>query len=376
MGIKGLSKLIQEKAPDSIKEQQIKAYFGRKVAIDASMALYQFLIAVRQAGPNGQLTNDMGEVTSHLIGIFYRTIRMMENGIKPLYVFDGKPPEFKAEELKKRKEAREKAKKEMNEAKEAGDTEMQTKMERRLVRVNKEHTDEAKRLLDCLGIPYIQAPGEAEAQCANLCKNGIVFGTATEDMDALTFNTPILLRKMTYSAARKEPILEFNLEKILDGLKLNMSEFIDMCILCGCDYVPSIRGIGPKKAFQMITKHKTIEKVIENLDKKKYTVPDGFHYQKARELFLKPDITDLQKENCKIEWKLPDEQKTLQFLVTEKGFSEDRVKSGLKRLKDSKHKGNQRRLDSFFKVLPSTGKKKKKIATKNIKKKSTKKKKN
>ena len=124
MGIKGLSKLIQQQTDGKcIKQNEIKSYFGRILAIDASMALYQFLIAVRQAGSDGnyqQLTNDSGEVTSHLIGILYRTIRMCENGIKPVYVFDGKPPDFKSHELEKRKANREKAQQELKEAEKAG----------------------------------------------------------------------------------------------------------------------------------------------------------------------------------------------------------------------------------------------------------------
>ena len=75
-------------------EHDIKTLFGRKVAIDASMSIYQFLIAVRQRDGE-MLMNDAGETTSHLMGFFYRTIRIVENGIKPAYVFDGRPPELK-----------------------------------------------------------------------------------------------------------------------------------------------------------------------------------------------------------------------------------------------------------------------------------------
>ena len=119
MGIKNLTKLIQQYADKSYKEGPMKSYFGRAIALDATMALYQFLVAVRH-GEHGNLTNDAGEVTSHIIGFFYRTIRMMENGIKPIYIFDGKPPDFKAGELEKRKEKREKAQAELKEAEEAG----------------------------------------------------------------------------------------------------------------------------------------------------------------------------------------------------------------------------------------------------------------
>eukprot|EP00912_Choanoflagellata_sp_UC4_P002019 UC4_evm9s1290 len=200
MGIKGLAKLIAERAPACMRENEMKNYFGRKVAIDASMSIYQFLVAVRSGGEN--LTNADGETTSHLMGIFYRTIRMVTNGVKPLYVFDGKPPDMKGGELAKRKEAREKAEKSLQDAKETGNSEEVEKFNRRLVRCTPQHNKECQELLTLMGIPYVEAPCEAEAQCCELAKAGKVWATATEDMDALTFGTPVLLRHMTFSEAR------------------------------------------------------------------------------------------------------------------------------------------------------------------------------
>merc|ERR1712179_126585 len=167
-----------------MKENEIKNYFGRKVAIDASMCIYQFLIAARQDG--NVLTNEAGETTSHLMGLFYRTIRMVDNGIKPVYVFDGKPPDMKGGELAKRTERRQEAQKQLAQAEEAGDDENVEKFTKRLVKVTKEHNEECKHLLKLIGIPYVDAPCEAEAQCAALVKAGKVFAVGTEDMDALT----------------------------------------------------------------------------------------------------------------------------------------------------------------------------------------------
>ena len=195
MGILGLSKLVADVVPHAIKENEIKNYFGRKVAIDASMSLYQFLIAVRSEG--NQLTNAEGETTSHLMGTFYRTIRMIDNGIKPVYVFDGKPPNMKSGELEKRTERREEAEKALEKAKEVGDAEEMDKQNRRLVKVGKSHVEDCKKLLTLMGVPYIQAPCEAEAQCAELVKSGKVYAVGTEDMDALTFGSKVLLRHLT-----------------------------------------------------------------------------------------------------------------------------------------------------------------------------------
>ncbi|KRT85726.1 hypothetical protein AMK59_1935, partial [Oryctes borbonicus] len=231
MGILNLAKLLADIAPQAIKENEIKNYFGRKIALDASMCLYQFLIAVRSEG--AQLTDINGETTSHLMGIFYRTIRLIENGIKPVYVFDGKPPEMKSGELNKRMEKREEAQKALEKATEAGDQTEIEKFNRRLVKVTKQHTQEARELLTLMGVPYVDAPCEAEAQCASMVKAGKVYATATEDMDALTFGTNILLRHLTYSEARKMPVQEIHLDIVLSDLNMSQKQFIDLCILLG-----------------------------------------------------------------------------------------------------------------------------------------------
>jgi len=342
--------LVADVAPHAIKENEIKNYFGRKVAIDASMSLYQFLIAVRSEG--NQLTNAEGETTSHLMGTFYRTIRMVDNGIKPVYVFDGKPPTMKSGELEKRTEKREEAEKALEKAKEVGDAEEVDKQNRRLVKVGKSHVDDCKKLLQLMGIPYIQAPCEAEAQCAELVKNGKVYAVGTEDMDALTFGSTVLLRHLTMSEARKMPIKEFYYDKILDGFEMDKDQFIDLCILLGCDYCDKIRGVGPKNAIKLIQEHKTIEKVIEALDTKKFSVPDNWVYKGARQLFKEPDVTPASEIDLK--WEKPDEEGLVKFMSEENGFAEDRVRNGAKKLLKAKQGTTQGRLDSFFKVLPTT----------------------
>ncbi|KAG9099417.1 Elongation of fatty acids protein 2 [Ceratobasidium sp. UAMH 11750] len=264
MGIKGLTGLLSEHAPNSIKEHDIKTLFGRKVAIDASMSIYQFLIAVRQQ--DGQmLTNDAGETTSHLMGFFYRTIRMVEHGIKPAYVFDGKPPDLKSGVLSKRFEGRQKAKEDGEEAKEVGTTEDVDKFARRTVRVTREHNEECRRLLKLMGIPCIVAPSEAEAQCAELARGGKVYAAGSEDMDTLTFNAPVLYRHLTFSEAKKAPISEIILEKALDGLGMNMEQFTELCILLGCDYLEPIKGVGPKNAFKLMQEHGSLKEVMKVL---------------------------------------------------------------------------------------------------------------
>lgn len=186
------------------------------------MSIYSFLIAVRSDGQ--QLMSDTGETTSHLMGMFYRTLRMVDNGIKPLYVFDGAPPKLKSGELAKRFARKNEANEQHEEAKETGTAEDVEKFSRRTVRVTREHNEECRRLLKLMGIPYIEAPTEAEAQCAVLARAGKVYAAASEDMDTLTFDTPILLRHLTFSEQRKEPIQEIHLDKVLEGLNMDRTQ--------------------------------------------------------------------------------------------------------------------------------------------------------
>ncbi|KAH3899828.1 probable Flap endonuclease 1 [Saccharomycodes ludwigii] len=365
MGIKGLNAIISDKVPTAIRKADIKTFFGRKVAIDASMSLYQFLIAVRQQDGQ-QLTNEMGETTSHLMGIFYRTLRMIDNGIKPCYVFDGKPPDLKGGELAKRLEKRNDAITKAEELKlKKGEAEGEieedlrqqiSKFERRTVKVTREQNEEAKHLLDLMGIPYVNAPCEAEAQCAELAKCGKVYAAASEDMDTLCYKTPFLLRHLTFSEAKKEPIHEINTDLVLKGLDMTLEQFVDLCILLGCDYCDTIRGIGPVTAFKLIKEHGSIENVVEYIntsvntkEKKKWIIPEIWPYQEARRLFLAPDVVD--GNDITLKWNPPKEAELIKFLCEEKGFAEDRVRSGIKRLQKGLKTGVQGRLDGFFKVV-------------------------
>jgi len=351
MGIKGLTGLIGDVAPSTIKEDQIKNYFGRKIAIDASMSLYSFLVAVRMEG-NQLLTNEMGETTSHLQGMFQRTIRLVEHGIKPVWVFDGKPPVLKSGELARRSKKKAEATEAGKAAAEEGNAEAEAKMAKRSVHVTREHNDDCKRLLRLLGMPVVEAPSEAEAQCAALCRAQKVWAVATEDMDALTFGAPLLLRHLTFAESRKLPIQELHLDQVLAGLHLTMDQFIDMCILCGCDYCDTIKGIGPKRALELITKHGSLEAVLKALDPEKHPLPPNFVFYEIRQLFKKPEVAD--PEQIDLKWGEPDEEGIIKFLCGEKQFSEDRVKKGLERLRKSKGTSVQGRLDGFFTVTGST----------------------
>ena len=345
MGIKGLTKLLSDHAPGCMREQKFEGYMDRKVAIDASMHIYQFLMVIGRSGDQ-TLTNDAGEVTSHLQGMFMRTVRMLETGIKPVYVFDGKPPTMKGGELAKRKDKRDEAEAALAKAKEAGDQEMIEKMSKRTVRVSREQSQEVMKLARLMGLPVFEAPCEAEASCAALCKAGLVYAAASEDMDTLCFSCPKLARNLMSPASQGKPILEFDFDKILLELELTWDQFIDVCILCGCDYCDSIKGIGPVKALQLIKKHGCIEEILKDLDQEKYPVPEDWPFDAARQLFREPDVVDTSSLDLK--WTAPDDEGVVAFLCGEKSFNEDRVRKTLAKLKAAKGKSSQNRLETFF----------------------------
>eukprot|EP01054_Gregarina_sp_Poly1_P007000 Gregarina_sp_Poly_1__6999@NODE_380_length_9076_cov_204_162726_g313_i0_p3_GENE_NODE_380_length_9076_cov_204_162726_g313_i0NODE_380_length_9076_cov_204_162726_g313_i0_p3_ORF_typecomplete_len386_score70_28XPG_I/PF00867_18/1_7e30XPG_N/PF00752_17/2_8e26XPG_I_2/PF12813_7/3_7e055_3_exonuc/PF01367_20/0_000245_3_exonuc_N/PF02739_16/0_011_NODE_380_length_9076_cov_204_162726_g313_i048015958 len=354
MGIEGLTRFVTEYAAEGLTHSAPEAFMNQAIAVDASLSLYQFMVAIRDHESWGNLMNSDGETTSHLSGMFTRAIKIMELGMKPVYVFDGKPPHMKTGELAKRSERKALAEAGLEDAKERGDVEAVKKHAGRTVRVTKKHNEDVKRLLKLMGIPIIEAPGEAEAQCAVLCKSSKVFATATEDADALCFGTPILMRYLTFTDPKKSKLMLMNLNKILEKLKLTMEQFVDFCILCGCDYCDTIKGIGPNKAYQLIFKHSSIEKVLEELrksDLKNITIPEVFPFEEARRFFVNPDVTPAENIPDPI-WTDPDEEGLIKLLVDENQFNKDRVLAAISRLKKARRLNSQTRLENFFLPKP------------------------
>ena len=378
-----------------IRDVELKSLHGRKIAIDASMAIYQFLIAVRQnSGANTQsfvLTNAEGETTSHVQGMFNRTIRFMSEGIKPVFVFDGKPPDFKSGELLKRREKREKAQKALQQATEEGNAAEQDKQSKRLVRAGTKENADCQKLLQLMGVPIVLAPCEAEAQAAALAESGKVYATGTEDMDALTFRTPVLVRKMTFASASKSTVQTMEYAKALEGLELTAAQFVDLCIMLGCDYCDTIRGVGPKTALKLLREHKSIEAILTEIQSNpkmsKYVIPENWlppkkksdidndsSSEREEEAENPPAVTTADEEfipafvqarklfnehevatEVDLKWKPCDVEGLTKFLVDECGFSPDRVKSSIEKLQKA-YKANktpQTRMDSFFTVKPN-----------------------
>ncbi|KAK1279847.1 Flap endonuclease 1-A [Acorus gramineus] len=372
MGIKGLTKLLADNAPKSMKEQKFESYFGRKIAIDASMSIYQFLIVVGRVGSE-LLTNEAGDVTSHLQGMFTRTIRLLEAGLKPAYIFDGKPPDLKKQELSKRFSKREDATEDLKTAQAEGDKESIEKFSKRTVKVTKQHNDDCKRLLRLMGVPVIEMKSlisylisrllrKQRQSVQHFAKMGRhVYAVASEDMDSLTFGAPRFLRHLMEPSSKKIPVMEFEIAKVLEELDLTMDQFIDLCILCGCDYCDSIRGIGGQTALKLIRQHGSIENILENINKERYQIPENWPYQEARRLFKEPLVSE-PNDQLEIKWTAPDEEGLVSFLVNENGFNGERVTKAchilvalaIEKIKAAKNKSSQGRLESFFKPAVST----------------------
>lgn len=252
--------------------------------------------------------------------------------------------------MEKRSERRKDAKEKLDKAVEEDNQEEIIKFNKRLIRVTQKHNDDCKKLLRLMGLPVIEAPSEAEAQCAQLNIEGKVYAVATEDMDGLTFGAPRLVRHL--SSGSTDQVHEYNLEKVMEGLELKTrDEFIDLCILMGCDYCDSIRGIGGKRGLELIKKHSTIENIVDTI-KNKEDVPKVWPIEEARRLFKEPDVIreTITEDDLKI--KDIDEEGLIEFLCKENNFDETRVKNAIARCRASKTKSAQTRIDSFFQAKP------------------------
>lgn len=306
---------------------------GRSFAVDASAYLYQFLALIRM--PNGSLLKDsQGNITSHLVGLVFRTTRLMcEYKMRLIFVFDGKPPELKTEEIKRRHKIKEKASKEWKEALVEGDYAKAFSKAVVTSRLTPPMIDDSKRLLKLLGIPFVQALSEAEAQAAFMTAKGDVWATSSKDYDSLLFGTPRLVRFLTVtgkeylpSKGRFRPLKPevIVLQEFLEKYGITREQLVDLAILVGTDFNQGVRGIGPKKAMKLIKNHGR----IENMPKEIKTELTG-NYQRIRQVFLEPDV----RQSYEIGYSKLREEEIYHFLCQERDFSAKRVRTAIDRMK-------------------------------------------
>ena len=275
--------------------------------------------------------------------------------MKPVYVFDGKPPELKRQTLANRAESKQQADADLAAALEGGDSEEIRKAAHRTARATPQMNADVQELLRLLGCPVILAPSEAEATCAALCKAGKVYATATEDMDALTFGTHVMLKNLfdteSSRTQTKRPVYEIHLASMLEQLDVTMDAFIDFCILCGCDYCGTVRGVGPSTAFKLIKTHGSLEAAIATLEASRLPPPEEWRVAEARHFFASPEVLD--PTSAELGGSAPDYDGLRAFLVDRHSFNEARVDRVVERLRACRSSGQQTRLDAFFRKQES-----------------------
>lgn len=325
----------------------LEALSGKRIAIDAYNAIYQFLSVIRQ--PDGTpLMDSKGRITSHLAGLLYRNANLLEVGILPIYVFDGVPPEMKSQTILERSERRNRAKKEWEDALRSGDYATAFSKATQSTRITNEIVASSRVLLTYLGIPIVQAPEEGEAQAAYMASKGDVWAASSQDFDSLLFGAPRLVRNLTLTSKRKLPGREdfkevnielIELQKTLGHLGISRDQLIDLCILMGTDYNEGLFGIGPKKALKLIKDYGNLETVLKTID------ADIPKYEAIRRIFKDFEKTD----QYSIEGKEAEKVKVIEFLCEEHDFSRTRVENALSKIEAAwtRIKGQQHRQQSL-----------------------------
>ncbi len=326
---------------------ELTSLSNKKLAVDAYNTLYQFLAIIRGVGGD-HLKDSSGRVTSHLSGLFYRSVNLMELNIKLVYVFDGAPPELKSEEIRRRRVVREEAGRRYVEAVAAGDVEGARKYAEASTSIRGDMISDSKRLLDAMGIPWVDAPSEGEAQASVMASEGTVDGVASQDHDSLLFGAPLLVRNVTISGRRRLPSKNvfidvepetISLAETLSQLQLSREQLVDLGILVGTDFNPDgFKGIGPARALKLLRTYGTLER-IEPLKEELEKVD----YPAIRKLFLFPPADP----GVQPVWKDFKADAVRAFLVDEHSFSAERVDAAAKRIQGAESSKNES-LEKWF----------------------------
>lgn len=330
------------------EETEIDNLQGNTIAIDGQNTLYQFISIIRQ--PDGTpLMDRNGNITSHLTGLFYRTINIAYAGIRPVFVFDGKPPDLKVKTLQERRAHRESAREAWKEALKEGDLKTAYTKATQSSRLTPEMVEESKKLLGLMGLPVVQALSEGEGQAAYMAKKGLVWAAASQDYDSILFGSPILIRNITVTGRRKLPRKDIyidvkpeliRLEKALEKLGISQDDLIELAIMVGTDFNEGVKGVGPKKALGFVKKGTKAEQVYSRFGQE----PE-VELEQVRAIFKNPEITD----DFKLEWNAPDRDGIFRFLCDEHDFSHERIENGLGKLaRKQLDKGTQSKLNKWF----------------------------
>ncbi len=324
---------------------------GKCIAIDAFNTIYQFLSIIRQ--PDGTpLTDIKGRTTSHLSGLFYRNLNLLEHGIRPLYVFDGIPPHLKRRTIEARMSRRQEAKEAWEKAKAEGLIEEARIKATASTKINKEIIESAKLLLKHMGIPFIQAPGEGEAQAAHLVRQGLAYAITSQDYDSFLFGAETVIRNFAITGKRKLPkqniYVNIDLDRIylkdlLDYLKIDRRQLIILGMLVGTDFNEGIDKIGPKTALKIVSEQKSIENVTAYI-KEKYGAGFGEDPAEVISIFENPEIRNMDSsEFARLqENNIPDRDALIKMMCYDYDFSVERITRSSERILESRKKERQK----------------------------------
>jgi len=331
--------------PKKIELSDLK---GKKVAIDAYNTLYQFISIIRQYD-GSPLVDSKGNITSHLSGLFYRNINLLKEGIIPCYVFDGKSPSFKSGVISDRMSVRSKAKEDYEQALSEGDYERAKSKSTQSAVLTKEMVAEAKELLDALGIPWIEALSEGEAEAAHMANKGDVYASVSQDYDSLLFGAPLLVRNLNITGKRKIPGKNLYttiypemiiLKDELKRLGLTKEQLIMIGMLVGTDYNPKgVIGLGPKKAYKLVAEKKTFEAVFSSVQ-----WPSEIKPKEIFDFFMNPPC----RKDYELNYREINVQKVVEMLCDKHDFSKARVETTLASVAELKKAKSQTGLNKFF----------------------------
>jgi len=310
----------------------LESLSNKKIAIDAYNTLYQFLAIIRGVGGE-HLKDSRGRVTSHLSGLFYRNINLLELNMKLVYVFDGAPPELKATEIERRRERRDEARRQYAVAVEVGDLPAARKYAEASTSLRQDMVVESKQLLDAMGIPWVDAPSEGEAQAAVMATERTVDAVGSQDHDSLLFGAPLLARNITISGRRRLPSKNISievepetisLEETLRTLDMTREQLIDFGILMGTDFNPDgFKGIGPVKGMKLLKTYHSLDRIEPLKDE-----IAKIDYKAIRDLFMHPPA----RKDVIPAWSEMKPDAVRAFLVGEHSFSAERVDAAVKRV--------------------------------------------
>lgn len=318
---------------------------GQRLAVDANNYLYQFLALLRSADGT-PLQDHQGRITSHLAGLLFRTTRLIHDyALHLIFVFDGAPPVLKQAEIQKRRSQRQQAEQAWHAARARGDYASAFSKAVMTSRLTAPMIADAQQLLQLLGIPWVQAPCEAESQCAFLARNKEVWAASSKDYDTLLFGAPRLLRFLTLtgkeylpSQRRSRPLQPelIDLQNCLSTWQVTHQQLIDIALLIGTDFNPGIKGIGPKRALKALQQYGALEQLPDDLQAQL----DLEHCDAIRKFFLHPPVTT----KYVLEYQGLQEAALLRFLVDDRAFSEQRVATAITRMKTMYTRRTQRKL--------------------------------